>query len=506
MRRTEAGIPERVLKEKIYRMWLDQPLARKLIMATIFTAVTLFVCNLVMYSQINSMIRRINSVYSSNVNLSELSDSLERVQTSMYRYLEIRDYSALMQYYLAEEDYRELFGQLNDMVSNSPTQVLEKNIRNMSESFLTRADAAITAKRGMNVEEYTEEYNQSMKLYHYIVNDLSDLNEQLFQNNAASYRTLQRAMQFTEISSMVILAIVIVLTTILVVQMTSNIVAPLTTLAHTAEKVGEGNLELQVAQPDNNDEIGILTRAFNTMVSSLNSYVIRVRESAEKEQEMMERELKMQTHLKEAQLRFLQAQINPHFLFNSLNAGVQLAEMEDDEKTAVFLEHMADFFRYNVKKGKSDTTLKEELESVENYIYILNVRFAGEISFSTEIDQEALHFRMPSMILQPIVENAVNHGIRGMESGGWIKLKIYYEPGEITVRVEDNGKGMSAEQIEAIYSSSLARSERDSTGIGLDNVITRLTLYYDREDILEIISNGEGTGTTIVMHLPEREA
>ncbi|MCR5715285.1 MAG: histidine kinase [Lachnospiraceae bacterium] len=480
-------------------------MGKKLIVVMIITAVALLFCNITLYTQINSMIRRINAVYSSNVNLSELSDSLEDVQTSMYRYLEIRDYSALMQYYLAAEEYRDLYEQLSSSVTNSPTQILEKNIRSMSNVFLQHADAAITAKRGMNVDEYTAEYNTSMRLYQFIVNDLSDLNEQLFQNNAASYRTLQQAMQFTEISSMVLLVIVILLTTVLVVQMTNNIVAPLTSLAHTAEAVGEGNLELQVMQTEGNDEIGILTRTFNGMVTSLNSYVIRVRESAEKEQEMMERELKMQAHLKEAQLRFLQAQINPHFLFNSLNAGVQLAEMEDDEKTAVFLEHMADFFRYNVKKGNSDTTLKEEVTSVENYIYILNVRFSGEIAFETQIDEEALRFRMPSMILQPIVENAVNHGIRDMAGGGRILLKIRYTPGEITVRIEDNGKGMSREQIEAIYASSLVRKEKDSTGIGLDNVISRLSLYYDREDILEIISDGEDTGTSVVLHLPERE-
>lgn len=161
------------------------------------------------------------------------------------------------------------------------------------------------------------------------------------------------------------------------------------------------------------DELGIVTGTFNQMVDSLDEYVNKIKESAEKEQEMKARELLMANHLKEARLKYLQSQINPHFLFNSLNAGVQLAVMEDAEKTSVFIERMADFFRYNVKKGFRGRTIREEVETVDNYIYILNVRFAGDIHYVSELDETVLDYRIPSMILQPLVENAVNHGIRG---------------------------------------------------------------------------------------------
>ena len=213
----------------------------------------------------------------------------------------------------------------------------------------------------------------------------------------------------------------------------------------------------------------------------------------------------MENHLKEAQLRFLQAQINPHFLFNSLNAGVQLAEMEDDEKTAVFLGKMADFFRYNVKKGTEDARIEEELSIVENYIYILNVRFAGEIIFTKEVDEGALNFRMPSMILQPLVENAVNHGIRDMIGEGWIRLTIQNDPDRVKIVIEDNGKGMDALQIQKIMERVETIHEDDSTGIGLDNVISRLSLYYDDLNVVEIVSPGENQGTKVILRLPKKE-
>lgn len=219
---------------------------------------------------------------------------------------------------------------------------------------------------------------------------------------------------------------------------------------------------------------------------------------------MMERELLMENHLKEAQLKYLQSQINPHFLFNSLNAGAQLAMMEDAEQTGIFVEKMADFFRYNVKKGQEDATLGEELEAVDNYIYILNVRFAGDIHFSKDVDESLENVRVPSMILQPVVENAVNHGIRDIEWEGKIHLTVTGDADYIRISVKDNGKGMTPEQIEGVLTGNkkYKKEEGDSTGIGMNNVISRLELYYEETGLVEINSEGEGKGTEVVIYIP----
>ena len=125
--------------------------------------------------------------------------------------------------------------------------------------------------------------------------------------------------------------------------------------------------------------------------------------------------------------------------------------MEDAEKTSIFVEKMADFFRYNVKKGEEDATLEEELEAVDNYIYILNVRFAGDIHFSKKVECDVENVRVPSMILQPVVENAVNHGIRNIDWEGHIDLSVERWNDHIEISVRDNGLGYrTGEQIQRV--------------------------------------------------------
>jgi len=178
--------------------------------------------------------------------------------------------------------------------------------------------------------------------------------------------------------------------------------------------------------------------------------------------------------------------------------------MEDAEKTGIFVQKMADFFRYNVKKGEEDATLEEELDAVDNYIYILNVRFAGDIHFEKEVDETVENIRIPSMILQPVVENAVNHGIRDIEWEGKINLSVHRQEENVEICIRDNGKGMTEAQIKSVLEgSSMQEEDRgDSTGIGMNNVISRLELYYEKKNLVEIYSDGPGKGTEVILNLP----
>ena len=248
-----------------------------------------------------------------------------------------------------------------------------------------------------------------------------------------------------------------------------------------------------------------LSKAFDKMMGSIREYVEAQRVSMEKENEMRENELKTQTLLKDAQLKYLQSQINPHFLFNTLNAGMQLAMIEDADKTALFIENMAEFFRYNLSRINEDATLADEIQLVDHYIYILNVRFAGDIHYKKEIEPGLENVLVPSMILQPLVENAVQYGIRGVEWEGWVTLRIWQETGTVYIEVADNGRGMSRELIERVLQGENVKNRKNSksNGIGIYNVLERLQMYYTTEDVLEIKSDGEGKGTHFTLKIPK---
>lgn len=299
--------------------------------------------------------------------------------------------------------------------------------------------------------------------------------------------------------------VVVLCDTIMVVMMTRRLTRPLKILSRRAKEVTAGDLSVDIPVFRTGDEVESLSKAFDKMMGSIREYVEAQRVSMEKENEMRENELKTQTLLKDAQLKYLQSQINPHFLFNTLNAGMQLAMIEDADKTALFIENMAEFFRYNLSRINEDATLADEIQLVDHYIYILNVRFAGDIHYKKEIEPGLENVLVPSMILQPLVENAVQYGIRGVEWEGWVTLRIWQETGTVYIEVADNGRGMSRELIERVLQGENVKNRKNSksNGIGIYNVLERLQMYYTTEDVLEIKSDGEGKGTHFTLKIPK---
>lgn len=301
--------------------------------------------------------------------------------------------------------------------------------------------------------------------------------------------------------------LVVICDTIMVIMLTRRLTNPLKVLAGRAKQVTNGDLSVQIPIFQTGDEVESLSKAFDKMMESIRSYIEAQRISMEKETELRENELKTQTLLKDAQLKYLQSQINPHFLFNTLNAGMQLATIEDAEKTAVFIENMAEFFRYNLSKINEDATLYDEIQLVDRYIYILNVRFAGDIHYQKEVEEGIGDVIVPSMILQPLVENAVQYGIRDVEWEGVITLLVYRKDGFVYMEVKDNGKGMEQSLITRILDGENVRNQknRKSNGIGIYNVRERLMMYYNREDVLFIESEGENKGTKFIVKIPYEE-
>lgn len=477
--------------------------------SSIYILTNLFVClvNILLILGINRMSGEMEMVYRDNLNLNELSESLDAVQSSMTDYLNAKTSDFLEEYYRNSQNYMQLVDGLEDEINGDSYDRMKRNIKHMSGQYLEIVDQAIDAKRGRNVEKYRARYENATQMYDYINTYIYSLNNQQFKNNSENYTELAKAFRLFETLGIAVIIVVIVLNVCIITKLVGTIISPLKTLAKSADEVANGNFEVELLEVQTRDEIGVVGRAFNQMVVSIREYIERIRHSMEVERVMKEKELLMETHLKDAQLKYLQAQINPHFLFNTLNAGAQLAMLEGADRTYQYVQNMAEFFRYNVKRGAETVTIRDEIELVDNYIYILNVRFSGDIHYEKKIDQSLLQVEMPSMILQPIVENCVNHGIREMAGEGRIWLSIYRIDDMACISIRDNGAGMSEETIGKVLSGTYREEElaSGSNGIGMDNVIARLKLFTESDDVMTIISEGAGKGTEVIIYLQIRE-
>ena len=466
-----------------------------------------FVVTLILLSGINSMSHDMDMVYQDNLHLNELSAALTDVQDSMTDYLNAKTSDSLEEFYRNEQTYSQMVLELNDDITGISFGRMERSIKHMSEKYLDIVGQTIEAKRGRNVEKYRVRYENATQMYDYINTYIYSLNNEQFKSNSENYSELSKAFRSFETVSMLVLFVVIVGNVGVIVRLTGTIISPLKNLAASANEVAKGNFDTELIEVQAEDEIGVVTGAFNQMVISIRQYIERIRQSMETERAMKEKELMMEAHLKDAKLKYLQAQINPHFLFNTLNAGAQLAMMEGADRTYEYVQNMAEFFRYNVNKGNDTVTIREEMELVDNYIYILNVRFSGDIHYEKKVDKLLLNVEMPSMILQPIVENCVNHGIREMDGEGRIWLSVYRVDDVVCISIKDNGIGMSRETIDEIMSGTYRDKElaAGSNGIGMDNVIARLKLFSESDNVMSIISEGENQGTEVIIYLQMRE-
>ena len=490
--------------KKLSSVIKNSPIRMKFVFMFILTTLILLLVNVFMYYNMNQIMRRLDATYISNIKLNTMSDVLGRVQSNMTEYLNTKSSDAIEAYYRNEEEFSALIDELERRTTDNRLKLMERNILYMSESYLELTGKTIEAKRGRNVEKYKRYYDEATQLYLYLEDYVSSLNNERFRLNTESYSVISSSLRYLEWFSISVFVVLGLFNVLLVVLVTGSITSPLLELSEAADQVSKGNFGVSTVPVRSEDEVGVVTSAFNKMVESIRDYIDRLRRSMEKEQYMKEKSLKMEAHLKDAQLKYLQAQINPHFLFNTLNAGAQLAMMESADRTYDYIQNVAAFFRYNIKKDNDVVTLADEIRLVDNYIYILNVRFSGDIHFSKEVDESLLQIKVPSMILQPIVENSVNYGIRNIDWEGQIMLSVGMESGCVQICICDNGAGMAQEKIEQVMAGQTSETsgETDSNGVGLNNVMQRLHLFFEGEEKFKITSEGIGKGTQVYITLP----
>lgn len=226
----------------------------------------------------------------------------------------------------------------------------------------------------------------------------------------------------------------------------------------------------------------------------------------EKDMELVEevkRRSQTEAALMEADLKALQAQINPHFLFNVLNTIGRVALLERAEKTQELIYQFSDLMRYNLKQNMAVAeSVRESLDYVKTYLSIQSCRLAGRLRYEINADEDTLDCLIPVMTIQPFIENVINYVVEPRAAGGELKIRVSRSGGFLDISIEDNGPGMDEETVSRILSGS-GVSGGKSTGIGISNVDKRLKYYFGQEYGVRIKSR-PGEGTRILIHIPDR--
>jgi len=213
--------------------------------------------------------------------------------------------------------------------------------------------------------------------------------------------------------------------------------------------------------------------------------------------------LELERTLRLTELKSLQAQVNPHFLFNSLNTIARLARIEGAAKTEEAAFVLSDFLRHSLRKSGKLVTVREEVEHIKNYLKIQKLRFSDRIQSEINIDEEIMDMLVPVMTLQPLVENAFLHGLSNVLSDGLVTVEGHYEAGQMMLAVIDNGCGMEKEKIDEIMDEINSNVNIDKlNGIGISNIYKQMNFYFGAAFRFEIVSQ-VGHGTKIVLRVDQ---
>ncbi|WP_260982196.1 sensor histidine kinase [Paenibacillus sp. 32O-W] len=292
--------------------------------------------------------------------------------------------------------------------------------------------------------------------------------------------------------TLIIIAICILFAFWLAYFLSNNVTRPLRKLRFLMRLVEEGNMNVTFAA-GSNDEIGQLGRSFNKMLAHIKQLI----------NEVYEKQLK----LREAELKAIQAQFNPHFLYNaldSINWMARIHKVHDISKTVVSL---GELLRFSIRKDHEIIEVREDIQQIKNYLVIQNMRYRDKFDVRIEIEPEIEGCYTLKLLLQPIVENAITHGLEMKEDKGSLVITGKKNGGRLRFTVEDDGVGMSADLVQAMRENRYRSSASDKTGIGLSNVRRRLELYFSGNYEMELDSR-PGQGTRVRIEFPiltERE-
>ncbi|MBT2680375.1 histidine kinase [Bacillus sp. ISL-35] len=359
-----------------------------------------------------------------------------------------------------------------------------------------------TTDRLLGLERDSEAAVKDLAEITRISNYISDMTLTLIDMELKTHEPFYRGIMEQSIELVKLAIWMVLLTSLLLLLATYwfslSITHPVQQLTKAASELAKGKFDDEITVKSN-DEIAFLAKTFDHMRTNINNLIQQIKEKAKLEHELQQNKILLQ----ESHFRSLQSQMNPHFLFNTLNTLSKKAYLEGSEEISDLLVSVADLLRYNLKQIDRSVTLRDELIVVNQYMQIQKARFTDRLQLQLDIDDSCLHVAIPALTLQPIIENAVIHAIEPNINGGVITIQVKDMIEYVLVRIIDDGIGMPDEIITQILLERQVQSAGHSTGIGFSNVVKRLRLFYERDDVIHIESS-VGSGTTVLLKIPKQ--
>lgn len=456
------------------------------------------------------------SIYQSSVyvnNYNELMDVYYNANSFINRFEQCNKILAQYVKYKKAEDktmYEQHKLSLDAQVNQFSTDIrtvgkeeylLARAIKNSYESYTSQVDTMLNETDNSAV--YRKYYNDIVPTSGYIVMYSKDLLSQSLNRGQILYNTTKKRLDSIKIITITLTILFLGFSIIFGIALIKHIVYPIIGLSKASHEISEEKFDGCDMVAPNNDEIYELIKAFNKMKHSMYNALFALKEKNEMEKKLYAQKLNAinaQKHLEQAKMSQLQSQVNPHFLFNTLNTISRMARIEGAKETEILITNLSKLFRYTLQTDNIKVPLERELAVIEEYMYIQKVRYGKRVNIDIIIGNtiDINTILIPSFTLQPIVENSIIHGIEPKVEGGTIRIRIHKYKSKLIISIIDNGVGMDQDTLNNILNKKSNKGHL--SGIGLSNVRARLSLLY--KEYKFVIKSKKGYGTLFVIKIP----
>jgi signal transduction histidine kinase len=435
--------------------------------------------------------------------IKSLQEALLDYQKPLLEYLSTRSSNALAQHLVESQKLRNAIPE-GTTIPRTQSALREKEVYSLIRSYLDLADVAVEQKRGRNISGYARLYDEMSDLLDYINSEIESISTERFRDQLDTYAMFIASSRNLQFWNLVFIVFISLFSMMLLLRTVEKMTGPMTLLSSMATELSGGNFGIEDIKMSSIYEIDHVVEAFNRMKTEIHRYIEEMRHQENIKQEYMRervRNFKMEALVRRMEIYTLQAQMNPHFLFNTLNTGMQLAIVEGADRTGEYMEYLSRLLRHNISNKDTIVPLRHEIEGLNYYFYILKVRFPKNLDLTLDYAEELLDkCRVPGSILQPLVENSVIHAFKNKTDQCSIIVRAEKCGRYLTLSVNDNGCGISADRVVKLLNPQTT-DETASSVMGLENVIHRLLFFYPDDPAVIKIDTVLDQGTSIIIRI-----